>query len=170
MFRCQISIQTLLLVSENRSAKTECLFILTNQKRVQDIFDVIDTDAGLITPRTKFNCDGAYQKVLPSGKIIIKDLNSYGMLDLAGILAKSSNAGAGYASDRISDNEFYSRILSFVLQKRRELILARILEAKRTFKVVCKNKTHCGDRTGNTCNGTADDNRLGRYSKWRYST
>ena len=71
-------------------------------------------DAGLITPRTKFNCDGAYQKVLPSGeKIIIKDLNSYGMLDLAGILAKSSNAGAGYASDRISDNEFYSRILSF---------------------------------------------------------
>jgi len=35
------------------------------------------------------------------------------MLDLAGILAKSSNAGAGYASDRISENEFYSRILDF---------------------------------------------------------
>jgi len=71
-------------------------------------------DAGLITPRTRFNCDGAYRRTLPSGeKIVIKDLNSYGMLDLAGILAKSSNAGAGYASDRISEDEFYSRILSF---------------------------------------------------------
>lgn len=71
-------------------------------------------DAGLITPKTTFNCDGAYRRTLPSGeKVVIKDLNSYGMLDLAGILAKSSNAGAGYASDRISENEFYSRILNF---------------------------------------------------------
>jgi len=71
-------------------------------------------DAGLITPKTMFNCDGAYRRTLPSGeKIVIKDLHSYGMLDLAGILAKSSNAGAGYASDRMSESEFYSRILSF---------------------------------------------------------
>jgi len=71
-------------------------------------------DAGLITPKTTFNCDGAYRRTFPSGeKVVIKDLNSYGMLDLAGILAKSSNAGAGYASDRISENEFYSRILNF---------------------------------------------------------
>jgi len=71
-------------------------------------------DAGLITPKTKFNCDGAYRKKLPSGEtIIIKDLHSYGMLDLTGILAKSSNAGAGYASDRMSDKDFYSRLLSF---------------------------------------------------------
>ncbi len=71
-------------------------------------------DAGLITPKTMFNCDGAYRRILPSGeKVVIKDLHSYGMLDLAGILAKSSNAGAGYASDRMSESEFYSRILSF---------------------------------------------------------
>lgn len=71
-------------------------------------------DAGLITPKTTYNCDGAYRKTLPSGeKIIIKDLHSYGILDLAGVLAKSSNAGAGYASDRMSENDFYSRILSF---------------------------------------------------------
>ncbi|MEN6491300.1 MAG: penicillin-binding protein [Rectinema sp.] len=71
-------------------------------------------DAGLITPKTKFNCDGAYRRTLPSGeKIVIKDLHSYGVLDLAGILAKSSNAGAGYASDRISESEFYSRLLNF---------------------------------------------------------
>jgi cell division protein FtsI (penicillin-binding protein 3) len=71
-------------------------------------------DAGLITPKTMFNCDGAYRRTLPSGeKVVIKDLHSYGMLDLAGVLAKSSNAGAGYASDRMSESEFYSRILSF---------------------------------------------------------
>lgn len=71
-------------------------------------------DAGLITPKTQFNCDGAYRKTLPSGEqIIIKDLHSYGMLDLAGILAKSSNAGAGYASDRMSEAEFYSRLINF---------------------------------------------------------
>ncbi len=71
-------------------------------------------DAGLITPKTTFKCDGAYRRTLPSGeKIVIKDLHTYGMLDLAGILAKSSNAGAGYASDRMSEREFYSRILSF---------------------------------------------------------
>ncbi len=71
-------------------------------------------DAGLITPKTMFNCDGAYRRTLPSGeKVVIKDLHTYGMLDLAGVLAKSSNAGAGYASDRMSESEFYSRILSF---------------------------------------------------------
>jgi cell division protein FtsI (penicillin-binding protein 3) len=71
-------------------------------------------DAGLITPKTMFNCDGAYRKILPSGEqIVIKDLHPYGMLDLAGILAKSSNAGAGYASDRMSESEFYSHILNF---------------------------------------------------------
>lgn len=71
-------------------------------------------DAGLITPRTTFNCDGAYRRTLPSGeKIVIKDLHPYGILDLAGVLAKSSNAGAGYASDRMSETDFYNRILSF---------------------------------------------------------
>lgn len=76
-------------------------------------------EAGLITPKTKFNCDGAYRKKLPSGEtIIIKDLHSYGMLDLTGILAKSSNAGAGYASDRMSDKDFYSRLLSFGFTKK----------------------------------------------------
>lgn len=71
-------------------------------------------DAGLITPKTKFDCSAGYQRVLPSGeKIVIKDLHSYGMLDLAGVLAKSSNAGAGYASDRMSESDFYTRILNY---------------------------------------------------------
>jgi len=71
-------------------------------------------DAGLITPKTLFDCSSGYHRVLPSGEqIVIKDLHSYGMLDLAGVLAKSSNAGAGYASDRMSESDFYSRILNF---------------------------------------------------------
>jgi len=114
MFRCQISIRILSEVSENRSARIECLCIHTNQEACSRFFDVIDTrcwsdnSQDKIQLRRRISKDASFWR-----KIVIKDLNSYGMLDLAGILAKSSNAGAGYASDRISEDEFYSRILSF---------------------------------------------------------
>lgn len=71
-------------------------------------------DMGAITPNTVFNCDGAYRKTLANGqKIVIKDLNVYGKQDLAGILAHSSNAGVGYASDLVSDIDLYQRLASF---------------------------------------------------------
>lgn len=71
-------------------------------------------DMGAITPNTVFNCDGAYRKTLANGqKIVIKDLNVYGKQDLAGILAHSSNAGVGYASDLVSDVDLYQRLVSF---------------------------------------------------------
>ena len=71
-------------------------------------------DLGAITPATVFDCDGAYRKTLPSGeKILIKDLGVYGKQNLAGVLALSSNAGVGYASDRVSEQDLYQRLLSF---------------------------------------------------------
>lgn len=71
-------------------------------------------DMGAITTKTIFDCDGAYRKTLPSGeKIVIKDLGVYGKQNLAGVLAHSSNAGVGYASDRISEIDLYERLKSF---------------------------------------------------------
>lgn len=71
-------------------------------------------DLGGITPATTFECDGAYRRTLPSGeKIVIKDLGVYGKQNLAGILAHSSNAGVGYASDRVSEIDLYDRLKSF---------------------------------------------------------
>jgi len=71
-------------------------------------------DMGAITMKTVFNCDGAYRRTLPSGeKIVIKDLGIYGPQTLAGVLAHSSNAGVGYASDRVSEIDLYDRLKSF---------------------------------------------------------
>lgn len=71
-------------------------------------------DSGGITPSTRFDCDGAYRKTLANGeKIVIKDLGVYGKQDLAGVLARSSNAGVGYASDTIEEKEFHDRLVSF---------------------------------------------------------
>jgi len=71
-------------------------------------------DMGAITTKTIFDCDGAYRRTLPSGeKIVIKDLGVYGKQNLAGVLAHSSNAGVGYASDRISETDLYERLKSF---------------------------------------------------------
>ncbi|HWP68693.1 MAG TPA: penicillin-binding transpeptidase domain-containing protein, partial [Rectinemataceae bacterium] len=56
----------------------------------------------------------AYRRTLSSGeKIVIKDLGIYGKQTLAGVLAHSSNAGVGYASDRVSEIDLYDRLKSF---------------------------------------------------------
>lgn len=71
-------------------------------------------DMGAISAKTVFNCDGAYRKTLPSGEqIVIKDLGVYGKQTLSGVLAYSSNAGVGYASDRVSAEDLYARLSSF---------------------------------------------------------
>ena len=71
-------------------------------------------DTGAITPDTIFDCDGSYRRTLPNGqKIVIKDLGVYGKQNMAGILAHSSNAGVGYASDRISETDLYERLKAF---------------------------------------------------------
>ena len=71
-------------------------------------------DMGAITTKTVFDCDGAYRRTLPNGeKIVIKDLGVYGKQTLSGVLAHSSNAGVGFASDRVSEIDLYDRLKSF---------------------------------------------------------
>jgi cell division protein FtsI (penicillin-binding protein 3) len=65
-------------------------------------------DAGVLKPTDTFECNGFYETTIPkTGEVIrIRDLAIYGRLDVAGILLHSSNAGTGYASDRIEAKPF----------------------------------------------------------------
>jgi len=65
-------------------------------------------DAGVLKPTDTFECNGFYETTIPkTGEVIrIRDLATYGRLDVAGILLHSSNAGTGYASDRIEAKPF----------------------------------------------------------------
>ena len=65
-------------------------------------------DAGVLKTTDIFLCNGYYERTIPTtGKVIrIRDLASYGWLDVAGILLHSSNAGTGYASDLMDSRPF----------------------------------------------------------------
>ncbi|MEI8093195.1 MAG: penicillin-binding protein [Spirochaetales bacterium] len=65
-------------------------------------------DAGVLKPTDTFEANGFYEHTIAStGEVIrIRDLASYGRIDVAGILLHSSNAGTGYASDRIEAAPF----------------------------------------------------------------
>lgn len=62
-----------------------------------------------ITPQTEFICKGEYDHVDPH----INCLGVHGQVDAADILKLSCNAGAGYASETVSNAEFYRMITSF---------------------------------------------------------
>lgn len=65
-------------------------------------------DSGLLKASDIFLANGAYEHIVPStGEVIrIKDLASYGWIDVEGILEHSSNAGTGYASDKMAPGPF----------------------------------------------------------------
>lgn len=65
-------------------------------------------DAGVLKPTDTFLANGSYEQTIAStGEVIrIRDLASYGWLDVAGILEHSSNAGTGYASDKMDAASF----------------------------------------------------------------
>jgi cell division protein FtsI (penicillin-binding protein 3) len=65
-------------------------------------------DAGVLKPTDTFEANGFYEHTVAStGEVIrIRDLASYGRIDVAGILLHSSNAGTGYASDRMEAAPF----------------------------------------------------------------
>ena len=69
---------------------------------------------GGIDEHSGFECDGAYERVMPSGETVtIKCLGTHGMVDFEGILEFSCNAGAAYASDTVGTVDFYGRIRDF---------------------------------------------------------
>jgi cell division protein FtsI (penicillin-binding protein 3) len=68
-------------------------------------------DAGAIDLQTVLPSPGFYERRLNDGTTIrIDDLGAYGTVDAQQILQYSSNAGAAYASDRISSTAFFREL------------------------------------------------------------
>lgn len=86
--------------------------ILTRAYEPGSVFKIFSLstllDSGLLKATDTFLANGAYEKTIAStGEVIrIKDLAPYGRIDVAGILEHSSNAGTGYASDRMESGPF----------------------------------------------------------------
>ena len=69
---------------------------------------------GGIDDHSSFVCDGSYTRVLPTGeKIVINCLGRHGEVSMTEILEYSCNAGAAYASDRVSTLDFYAKLREF---------------------------------------------------------
>ncbi|MDR2468105.1 MAG: transpeptidase family protein [Spirochaetaceae bacterium] len=68
-------------------------------------------DGGFVTPTTSFYCNGSYDHITNRGEhIVIKCLGAHGTVTARDVIIVSCNAGAGYASDRVSTDIFYDRI------------------------------------------------------------
>ena len=86
--------------------------ILTRAYEPGSVFKIFSIstllDSGLLKPTDTFNANGFYEHTIAStGEVIrIKDLATYGWIDVAGILEHSSNAGTGYASDKMEAAPF----------------------------------------------------------------
>ncbi|WP_319561845.1 penicillin-binding transpeptidase domain-containing protein [Marispirochaeta sp.] len=66
-------------------------------------------ELGGIAPETTFFCGGSYENVEPH----INCLGYHGLVNAEEILKKSCNAGAGYASETVSEEDFYSLLTGF---------------------------------------------------------
>ena len=86
--------------------------VLTRAYEPGSVFKVFSLstllDSGVLKPSDTFDANGYYEHVVAStGEVIrIKDLAAYGRIDVQGILEHSSNAGAGYASDKMDPTSF----------------------------------------------------------------
>jgi len=66
---------------------------------------------GGINPNTTFNTSGGFRST--KFRDPITDLGDYGVLDPQGIIVHSSNVGAAYAADTVSQDSFYGVIKAF---------------------------------------------------------
>ncbi|ORC34247.1 peptidoglycan glycosyltransferase [Marispirochaeta aestuarii] len=66
-------------------------------------------ELGGIAPETTFFCGGSYDNVEPH----INCLGYHGLVNAEEILKKSCNAGAGYASETVTEEDFYSLLTAF---------------------------------------------------------
>ncbi|MDR0409306.1 MAG: transpeptidase family protein [Spirochaetaceae bacterium] len=68
-------------------------------------------DSSAISPQSIFYCNGAYEHTTNLGeRIVINCLGAHGNVDARKIIIYSCNAGAAYASDRMSKTAFYNDI------------------------------------------------------------
>ncbi|MDR1419656.1 MAG: transpeptidase family protein [Treponema sp.] len=71
-------------------------------------------DSGAIGEDTVFFCDGHYERTTSRGEtIIINCLGAHGRVTARDIIVHSCNAGAAYASDRLSGNSFYELLRNY---------------------------------------------------------
>lgn len=69
---------------------------------------------GGIDDASSFLCDGSYERVSSSGEEIhINCLGRHGWVDMVKILEYSCNSGAAYASDTVSNLDFYAKMREF---------------------------------------------------------
>src|SRR5690606_41721963 len=66
--------------------------------------------AGTVRPGTKFATSPGYTGL---GRFTIRDHRNYGVLDVTGIITKSSNLGAVMLSQQLSDQYFYDFVRGF---------------------------------------------------------
>jgi len=66
--------------------------------------------AGKVTPGTRFDTSPGYMSL---GRYTIRDHHNYGVLDVSGIITKSSNLGAVKLAEPLSPQYFYEFIRSF---------------------------------------------------------
>ena len=77
-----------------------------------------EMEIGGITPNTHFYCGGYYEHQFPDELVRINDLGVHGDVSVADIIKYSCNAGAAYASDTVSKEDFYNKINSFGFNSR----------------------------------------------------
>lgn len=77
-----------------------------------------ELEIGGITINSRFYAEGFYERQFPDELVRINDLGTYGDISVANIIKYSSNAGAAYASDTVSKEDFYNKIVSFGFNSR----------------------------------------------------
>ncbi|HYM86933.1 MAG TPA: penicillin-binding protein 2, partial [Pseudoxanthomonas sp.] len=66
--------------------------------------------AGVVTPTTQFNTAPGW---IPNGKYRTTDTHNYGVLDVTGIIRKSSNIGAAKLAALVPDRQYYEFLRKF---------------------------------------------------------
>ncbi len=71
-------------------------------------------ELGALTPDTEFYCNGYYEREFTNDEMVhINCLGTHGTVNAQKILQYSCNAGAAYASDLVSKEEFYRQLTEF---------------------------------------------------------
>src|SRR6056297_89555 len=71
-------------------------------------------ELGALAPDTEFYCNGYYEREFPNAETVhINCLGTHGTVNAQTILQYSCNAGAAYASDLVSKEEFHRQITEF---------------------------------------------------------
>ncbi|MCF7913638.1 MAG: peptidoglycan glycosyltransferase [Spirochaetaceae bacterium] len=71
-------------------------------------------ELGALAPDTEFYCNGYYEREFPNADTVhINCLGTHGTVNAQTILQYSCNAGAAYASDLVSKEEFHRQITEF---------------------------------------------------------